>query len=214
MFASSVVVTGKRILFIREGASMSRQITFRFDPHKFVNAVAYLACRCADATKMKVSKLLYFADKEHLLSYGRPISGDRYIKMEFGPVPSAGYNLIKHDERASPENQDLFDHLIEVRGSDIVAIGKPDLRYLSETDIEVLDDILSRYGSMTAANLSKLSHREPAWQNAEMNAEMDYRLMFASPDAAAIRDLVQSDQELRDALDNVQFDEFVATLQS
>jgi len=63
---------------------------------------------------MKLSKLLYFVDKEHLLSYGRTVIGDRYIKMEFGPVPSSGYNLMKHDDRVSAEDQTLFDHHLNV----------------------------------------------------------------------------------------------------
>ena len=60
---------------------MSRRIAFEFDVEKFVNASVYLVERCPEVTKMKLAKLLYFADKEHLLAYGRTITGDRYIKM-------------------------------------------------------------------------------------------------------------------------------------
>jgi uncharacterized phage-associated protein len=80
-----------------------------FDPLKFANAAAYLAGRCSDLTKMKVSKLLFFADKAHLLCYGRTVIGDRYIKMEFGPIPFSAYNLMKRDDRATAEDQEVFD---------------------------------------------------------------------------------------------------------
>ncbi|WP_409530306.1 Panacea domain-containing protein [Shinella sp.] len=40
-------------------------------------------------------KTLYYADRAHLQRYGRPITGDRYIAMENGPVPSYAYNAVK-----------------------------------------------------------------------------------------------------------------------
>ncbi|MSV35723.1 MAG: DUF4065 domain-containing protein [Bryobacterales bacterium] len=194
---------------------MSRRINFDFDVSKFVNASAYLVERCPEVTKMKLAKLLYFADKAHLLVYGRPVIGDRYIKMEYGPVPSCGYNLIKRDERASREDQSLFDHYMDVNGNDITLKASANLNHLSETDREVLDDVAARYGSLTPAQLSKLSHREPAWQNAEMNSEMDYRLLFANnAESKDVHLLVEQDQELKEALSELELDEFLASLQS
>lgn len=193
---------------------MSRELRFRFEPYKFVNAAAYLASKCPDTTKMKLSKLLFFADKHHLLNYGRPIIGDRYVKMEFGPVPSMAYNLMKHDDRASVDDQVLFDENLDVNGNHIVPKKEPDLRYLSESDIEALDCAIAKYGHLTPAQLSKLSHREPAWKSAEMNWDMDYRLLFTAEEAQHIYALVQEDQELRDALTDVEFEDFVGILQS
>ena len=144
---------------------------------------------------MKLSKLLYFVDKEHLLSYGRTVIGDRYIKMEFGPVPSSGYNLMN------------------VCGNDITLKAPASLRHLSETDREALDVAVTKYGNLTPAQLSKISHREPAWRNAEMNAEMDYRLFFAGVDSSQeIQCLVEDDQALRDALVDAELEEFIGVL--
>lgn len=194
---------------------MSRRISFDFDARRFVNAAAYLVERCPEVTKMKLSKLLYFADKQHLLSYGKPIIGDRYVKMEFGPVPSSGYDLMKHDERALVEDQALFDHHLHVDGNEISLKVKANLRALSETDKEALDSVISTYGDLTPAQLSKLSHREPAWVNAEMNADMDYRLFFAGEhEAHAVQNLVEDDQELRDALAEVELEEIFGSLRS
>lgn len=194
---------------------MSRRITFDFDARRFVNAAAYIVGRCPEITKMKLSKLLYFADKEHLLTYGKPIIGDRYVKMEFGPVPSCGYNLMKHDERSSVEDQAMFDHHLCVDGNDITLKVPANLRAISESDREALDDVISKYGHLTPDQLSKISHHEPAWVNADMNAEMDYRLFFAgSDDVQSVQSLVENDQELRDALADVELEEFLGSLRS
>jgi uncharacterized phage-associated protein len=194
------------------GGGVSRQITFSFDVQKFVNAAAYLAVRCSDFTRMKLAKLLYFADKEHLRMYGRPIIGDRYIKMEYGPVPSMAYDLIKHDERVDVETQGLFDRHFEVSGNDIRAKIPPNLEYLSASDREALDDVLTKYGDLTPLQLSKLSHREPAWDKAMMNSLMDYRLFLVGNEE--IGNLVQEDQELKDALGQVEMDAFLESLRA
>ena len=194
---------------------MSQHIKFEFDVQKFVHAAAYLVQKCpADVTKMKLAKLLFFADKKHLLTYGRPLVGGRYIKMEWGPVPSQGYNLMKHDERASGEDQALFDRHLEVKGNDILLKTPANLDYLAETDREVLDETIAQYGHFTPAQLSKMSHHEPAWKQAEMNSEMDYRLLFTGPESVAVRELIQDDQELKEALSELEFEEFLESLRS
>ncbi len=72
-----------------------RRLTFRFDLEKLVNALAYFAhAGVGDLTKLKAVKLLYLADQRHLFRYGRPITGDRYIAMDLGPVPESAYQLI------------------------------------------------------------------------------------------------------------------------
>ncbi len=64
-------------------------IRFRFQLPKVINALAYFASHgIRDLTKLKAAKLLYYVDKYHLLKYGRPVIGDHYVCMDFGPVPS------------------------------------------------------------------------------------------------------------------------------
>ncbi len=43
---------------------------------------------------MKLLKLLYLAARGALLAHGRPITYDRYVSMDHGPVLSQTYNLI------------------------------------------------------------------------------------------------------------------------
>jgi len=43
---------------------------------------------------LKLMKLLYLADRESMRRNGRPISGDRYVSMDHGPVLSQTLNLI------------------------------------------------------------------------------------------------------------------------
>ena len=83
------------------------KLRFSFNSGKFVNAVAYLAQHCPNSTKMSVCKQLFYADKEHLTRFGRPIVGDHYYRLDHGPVPTRGLNILRN--RASEAEQALLD---------------------------------------------------------------------------------------------------------
>jgi hypothetical protein len=58
-----------------------------FDRDKALEVILFIAEKLGAPTLLIISKILYLADKRHLQDYGRLICGDRYIAMEFGPVP-------------------------------------------------------------------------------------------------------------------------------
>src|SRR5450759_1773696 len=66
-----------------------------FDRDKALEVIIYVAKNLASPSLHSISKILYLADKRHLQHFGRLICGDRYVAMEYGPVPSAVYNMMK-----------------------------------------------------------------------------------------------------------------------
>lgn len=197
------------------------QIRFRFSPEKLVQALAFFAQRgVRDLDKMKAAKLLFHADKYHLLKYGRPVIGDQYACMEYGPVPSASLNVMNdvlaHDEHFPPMAKELFDdYLIVEKGifrkyAVFRARREPDLDVFSDSDIEALEYAQKTYGPKSAWVLSEESHAEPCWQAANENRApgssvmMDYRLFFEGhPEAADMLRFVEAQQEDRDASDEL-----------
>jgi uncharacterized phage-associated protein len=197
------------------------QIRFRFSPEKLVQALAFFAQRgVRDLDKMKAAKLLFHADKYHLLKYGRPVIGDQYACMEYGPVPSASLNVMNdvlaHDEHFPPMAKELFDdYLIVEKGifrkyAVFRARREPDLDVFSDSDIEALEYAQKTYGAKSAWALSEESHAEPCWQAANENRApgssimMDYRLFFEGhPEAADMLRFVEAQQEDRDASDEL-----------
>jgi len=66
-----------------------------FNERKATEAAArLLKLRGGTMSYMKLIKLLYLADREALLRWGRPISTDRYVSMDRGPVLSHVLNLV------------------------------------------------------------------------------------------------------------------------
>lgn len=201
------------------------RIGFTFSPEKFVAALAFLAdSELPDLTTLKVAKLLYFADKRHLLAHGRPIIGDTYFGMKDGPVPSVAYRILKGAtaKEASPEwraTESLFRAYIEVvpapsvNGHSRFRARKPaDLETLSRSDIEALEAVRHDLGSLPAAELRARAHLEPDYLAAEAamessgrkRAPMPYESFFQGHDEAReVMALVLAEQQNRDFHDRL-----------
>ena len=69
---------------------------FVFDIRKTVAASAFLCdLNEGHVSVLYLMKMLYLADREALLNWRRPITGDRFFSLEQGPILSHTYNLCK-----------------------------------------------------------------------------------------------------------------------
>jgi uncharacterized phage-associated protein len=171
-------------------------LRFTAIPEKMVNVMAFFAEQCPGSTKMKIFKLMYYADKEHLLRYGRPITGDRYVRMKWGPTPSTSYDMTKGS--APLRQMTLFQSKLAVHGNTMKGLHSPDMTVFSRSDETILREIVGRYGKMTAAQLSNLSHREATWTKTQENRLIDFELMFANrPDATLTLDLLTEESSAK-----------------
>ena len=174
-------------------------ITFEFKPEKFLNSVAFFAENCPGATKKKICKLLYYADKEHLLNYGRPVTGDTYYRLPHGPIPTKGLDLLNGN--ASRESLALRDKYFEVRGWDVKHKRTADLRAFSKSELRVLEAVRARYGHLSADYLERLTHREATWVKTKPSQPIDFALFFEGhPEARKLLNLAEFEAEERKIL--------------
>jgi uncharacterized phage-associated protein len=147
---------------------------FDFDKNASLNAVLYIVNQVSQPTFHKISKVLYFADKYHLEHYGRFICGDNYVAMNHGPVPSTIYDLLKAVRDKSTLAFDggtleLYKDALEVKHTYCVSgKTKPNLDFLSESDIEALNYAIKEYGHLSFKQLTDLSH-DDAYESAGFN---------------------------------------------
>ncbi len=117
----------------------------------------------------KLCKILYFADQSHLSKYGRSITGDTYIAMQFGPVPSCVddiFKALRGDSffSSSHEIEILKEYLVFENRFIIRGLKEPDKDELSVSDIECLDYAINICRDKSFAELTALSH-DLAWNN-------------------------------------------------
>ena len=114
---------------------------------------------------MKLLRLLYLADREAVLQWGRSITTDCCVLMPHGPVLSQMAALIARgdDPRTAPS---LWHTAISRPREDAVEL-QSDLEFhqLSDGERELLDGIVRRHGARSAWELLDLARQLPEWRD-------------------------------------------------
>jgi uncharacterized phage-associated protein len=133
-------------------------------------AARFLMLRGQPMSYLKLVKLLYFADREALLRWGRPITTDCYVSMDKGPVVSRIYDLIA--DGLPPDIRSPWTDLISPPENYEVALlqSPPPDDELSRAEEEMIDEIFARYGGKSRWELVDMSHSLPEWHDPEGSA--------------------------------------------
>lgn len=147
----------------------------KFDEKVAMNAVLYIVEQMGGKVDMhKIFKTLYFADREHLSKYGRRITGDFYIKMKYGPVPSKIDDIFKAVRGDSFFSGEAFKHYFHFINQYVIESNtKCDTDYLSQTDIECLDIAIGMCRDKNFNELTEFSH-DLAWFGAADGKPMSF----------------------------------------
>lgn len=133
-------------------------ITFRFDRAKAIESILYLSPRVSPSDIYGICKLLYLADKCSLSNYGRFVFGETYTAMIAGATPSNAYDLLKEAQLGLVSE-------VTVIGNDVKANRDADMRCLSDSDIECLDEIIGLWGHRSNRARGEAAH-DDAWAKA------------------------------------------------
>ncbi len=141
-----------------------------------INSVLYIVEQYGGETDMhKIFKTLYFADQQHLSKYGRTITGDVYIAMNYGPVPSKTDDIFKAVRGDSYFSAgDLAQYFHFVNKFMIKIDEKPDMDWLSKSDIECLDYAINKCRDKSFGDLTSMSHGL-AWSNTQANRTISFK---------------------------------------
>jgi uncharacterized phage-associated protein len=140
-----------------------------FSLEKMAAMISHIASATSDLYKTKLNKLLFYADFINYHSYGNSISGSRYVHLPYGPVPD-GYE----DTLDTLNHYGVID-VLKQNSADLVRLGdnKAD-QFLTTEERATLDWVLAKYGSMSASQLTEISHREKAYKNTKTGEEIAY----------------------------------------
>jgi Uncharacterized phage-associated protein len=108
--------------------------------------------------KIKLIKLVYLADKYHLLNYGRTITDDKYFAMPYGPVADNVYKIL--ETSANGKNPYFYKDKIKVK---IKENAKCKFDMLSETDKTAINTILDKFAKYETWDIVALTHKYPEW---------------------------------------------------
>jgi hypothetical protein len=126
-------------------------------------------------------KELFSADKFHLNRYGRPVTGDTYVRMPKGTVPSAIRDMLSGSSYALAETG-IAEMPVIKNGVMLKPTRKPNLDALSESDIEALDHGFAEYGHLSFGKVHDKNHQEVCWQKTLPGKKIAFELMIEDQD--------------------------------
>jgi hypothetical protein len=152
-------------------------VEHEFKRGTFKQLILLLAQRSSDDPKfgaVKLNKLLYFCDFEAYRTLGRPITGARYQKEEYGPLAPAMLPIQDEmigDGQIRIERREIGGHEQAVT----IALHRPDPNAFSPEELAVIDRVLANLWPMGAVDVSEFSHVESTgWKTADIGDPIPY----------------------------------------
>lgn len=136
-----------------------------------IEALYYLLKKLNKADKIKLVKLIYLADKYHLIRYGRTITNDDYYAMEHGPVGTTVKDVLSFDSFNIPSKTFKYLAALIIKEDENHFSANPEAKttfdMLSDTDREALDFVVEKFGRMGQWKLRDYTHKYPEWYQYE-----------------------------------------------
>jgi len=151
-----------------------------FDEDTFRQAILYICSlpkNRRDLSKTKLHKILYYADRLAYLTLGEPITGETYIKHQFGPYSQQLAETLEtlEEERAVVVHE-YTDKTIDgkTRKHECPEVfTSPDLNRFSEEQQKILTSLTREILPMDTTAVSDASHNI-VWNTFEMFEEIPY----------------------------------------
>jgi len=121
------------------------------------NVVLYIASHTQHPSKTKVLKLLYLMEEHCVLSYHMPFLALPYEVWKAGPVAKDVFIDLSDGPVLL---SDYVKTTTEDNGQYIEPCGTFDSDEFSANELKMMDDVLKKYGVMTAKELVQLTHRK------------------------------------------------------
>ncbi|MCJ7448789.1 MAG: DUF4065 domain-containing protein [Bacteroidales bacterium] len=147
---------------------------------KFKNVLLYILERCAgkpNVGETVLYKLLYFSDFNYYELYEEHLTGARYRKLPYGPVPQKMDAIINQ----MIEKGQLQRVKTEYNGfpqTRYLPLEKANLTELKASEKEIIDRVIEQLSDWSAAAISNYSHKDLPWLASKVGEEIDYELAF------------------------------------
>lgn len=144
---------------------------------KLDSIILYLASQVKYNCYKKIAKLLYFIDFTNYEKTSNPLTGLKYQKYNYGPIPFGYYKLLEDMEKRGLIKIKLEKYAGGV-SKNIIAREKPDLNQFSREERELIKTFTEKYKNTSAGELETIAKEEPPYIMTEYQKEIPYHLAF------------------------------------
>lgn len=148
--------------------------------NKFKNVLLYILERCAgkpNVGETVLYKLLYFSDFNYYELYEEHLTGAKYRKLPYGPVPQK-LDIIIGQMIEKGQLQRIKTEYHGYPQTRYLPLEKADLTELKASEKEIIDRVIEQMSDWSAAMLSNYSHGDKPWKASKDGEEINYELAF------------------------------------
>lgn len=134
--------------------------TYGYNTRKAAQVAAFFAMSEGGSVNvLKLAKLLYLADREHLNRFDTPILFDQFVSMDHGPVTSTTLDYVSgYQEDRANWNSFITGRLGYSVGVASCKLSFEDLDELSDAEVETLEAVWGQFGHMSGYALRDWTH--------------------------------------------------------
>ena len=149
---------------------------------KFKSAIHYVCHKADDPSVLgaiKLNKVLWYSDAINYVVSGKSITGETYLKRQFGPVPKHVLSAVEQLISERKIARGRVDHFGYMK-TEYISIQEPDLTPLTGADVERINEAFDHVClNHTARSISEETHGE-IWDMALMGEEIPYETVLVS----------------------------------
>ena len=148
--------------------------------NKFKNVLLYFLERCAgkpNVGETVLYKLLYFADFNYYELYEEHLTGAKYRKLPYGPVPQKLDTIIDQMIKKG-QLQRIKTEYHGYPQTRYLPLEKADLTELKASEKEVIDRVIEQMSDWSATMISDYSHKDLPWEVTDEGKDISYELAF------------------------------------
>ena len=164
---------------------------------KFKQVLLYILERCAgkpNVGETVLYKLLYFSDFNYYELYEEQLTGAKYRKLPYGPVPQKLDQIIEQ-MKVDGQLERIKTTYHGFPQTRYFPLEKADLRTFKASEKEVIDRVIEQMSDWSASAISDYSHKDIPWLATKEGEEINYELAFYREVPFSVRNYDEREEE-------------------
>ena len=152
----------------------------KLNEEKYKNIILFFANKIKNGTlgKLKIMKLLYFLDFDFFEKYGKPVTGDEYLRFDNGPVPRMAEKILKamNGLEVRISNRKIANDLHDQQH--IEPLKFYEMNIFSREELMMMEEVDDKWEKFSGSEMKNASHGEAPWIATKPNDVIDYNLAY------------------------------------
>jgi len=164
---------------------------------KLQNVFLYLLEQCAgkpNVSEPVLNNLLYFCDFNYYELYEEHLTGSRYKKLPFGPVPQKLDRVLDKmiDSGQIVRIKTEYHGFPQIR---FLPLKQANLTQLTAAEKSVIDSVVHQMSDWNAQKINEYSHQDKPWRSTEPGDFISYNLVFYRRPPFSVRNYPEDEKD-------------------